>query len=107
MSYPPQPPPAPQYGAPQPRPQHPQAVLALVLGIVSLVFCGLIGPFAWSIGGKAVREIDASGGALDGRSLAQAGKICGIIATALLGVALLVLIVFVLGAAVSMGSALT
>lgn len=101
MSYPPQPPPAPQYGGHSPRPQHPQAVLALVLGIVSLVACGLIGPFAWSIGGKAVREIDASGGALDGRTMAQAGKICGIVATVLLAIGLFVFVIFILGALVS------
>lgn len=96
MSYPPQPPTGPQYGygAPPPRPQHPQAVLALVLGIVSLVACGLVGPFAWSIGGKAVREIDASGGSLDGRTFALAGKICGIIATILLGLAVLGFVLF-------------
>ena len=98
MSYP-QP---PQYGAPQSRPQHPQAVLALVLGIVSLVICGLAGPFAWSIGGKAVREIDASGGALEGRSLAQAGKICGIIATVLLAIAVFVIVIFLVGSALTM-----
>jgi len=78
-------------------------VLALILGIVSLVACGLLGPFAWSIGGKAVREIDASGGAMDGRTLAQAGKICGIIATVLLGLAVVgFVLLFAIGGAMSL-----
>ena len=78
-SYPP-----PPQGGPAYAPNHPQATLALVLGILSLVICGVLGPFAWVIGGKAVREIDASGGAVGGRGLAMAGKVCGIIATVLL-----------------------
>ena len=27
-----------------------------------LVVCGLVGPFAWVIGNRVIREIDASGG---------------------------------------------
>ncbi|MGZ4581735.1 MAG: DUF4190 domain-containing protein [Nocardioidaceae bacterium] len=78
-SYPP-----PPQGGPAYAPQHPRATLALVLGILSLVICSVLGPFAWVIGGNAVKEIDASGGQLGGRGLAQAGRICGMIATVLL-----------------------
>ena len=39
--------------------QHPQGTTILVLGILSLVVCGILGPFAWSMGNKALREINA------------------------------------------------
>jgi len=86
--YPPNP-----YGAPPfpVAPDHPQATLVLVLGIVGLVVCGLVAPFAWVMGGRVVREIDASGGQLGGRSQAQAGRICGIIGTCLIGLGFLFL----------------
>ena len=70
-------PPTPSY-APLP-PHHPQATTALVLGILGVVVCGVIAPFAWNIGDKAVREIDASGGAWGGRTEANAGPIRGIL----------------------------
>lgn len=80
---------------PAPPQDHPQATLAMILGILSLVMCGLLGPFAWVIGGRAVKEIDASGGRIQGRGQAQAGRILGIIATALLALGLLALVAFV------------
>ena len=96
----------PAYGypyqyAPVP-PKHPQATLALVLGILGiagLTVCVTLfaAPFAWFIGAKAVREIDASQGAYSGRGEAQAGKIMGIIGSVLLILAVLVLVVFIFG----------
>lgn len=86
-------PPAGAYYAP---PKHPQATTALVLGIIGLVVCQVISPFAWSIGAKAVREIDANPQAYAGRSEASAGKILGIVGTVLLGLGLLVLVVVLL-----------
>ena len=61
----------------------------LILGILGLVLCQVISPFAWVMGNRVVREIDASGGQLGGRSTANAGRICGIVGTALLAVGLL------------------
>ena len=89
-SYPP-PPPGPY------APDHPRATLSLVLGILALVLCQVLGPFAWSIGGRAVREIDASGGQLGGRGAANAGRILGIIATVLLVVSVVFFVVAVVG----------
>lgn len=87
---PPYPPPLPpQYaggypGVYPPRPpDHPQAVTAMVLGILGLVCCGLASPFAIWLGRKSMREIDASGGWQGGRGQAQAGFIMGIIGTVL------------------------
>ncbi|MFL6158208.1 MAG: DUF4190 domain-containing protein [Marmoricola sp.] len=57
-----------------------KATVALVLGIVSFVFCG---PFTsvpgFFVGRSAVKEIDASGGRLSGRGLATAGWIISLI----------------------------
>jgi hypothetical protein len=100
MSYPPPPPGYHGGYAGVPRPQHPQATTSLVLGILGVVLCQVLGPFAWAMGSKAVREIDASQGALDGRGLAVAGKVLGIVATAILALALLAIAFFVVMAVV-------
>ena len=84
MSYDAPPPPPAQggYGAvPQ---NHPKAQTAMILGIVGLVCCGPVGIAAFIMGNNAVKEIDASGGRLGGRGMAQAGKIMGIIAIVLM-----------------------
>jgi len=78
------------YGAPQAPaygpilPDHPQATTVLILGIVGIVACGVAAPFAWVMGNRVVREIDASGGTLGGRSNANVGRILGIVATVLM-----------------------
>jgi hypothetical protein len=91
------------YGAfAAPRPDHPQATLALVLGLVGLigafVLCGVtlvVSPFAWAVGRSALKEIEASQGRLGGASNAQAGMILGIVGTVLLALAILAVIAFV------------
>lgn len=102
MSYPPPPPsgppgtppgpPPPGYGMPGPPPNHPQSTTILVLGICGLVVCGLLAPVAWIMGNKAIAEIDASGGAIDGRGTVNAGRICGMIGTALMALGVVLLI---------------
>lgn len=96
--YPPGPPPGgyppPGYGYVPQQPKHPQSVTAMVLGIVGVgggLMCYLplfVAPFAWFYGRKAMKEIDASGGAYGGRGEAKAGFILGIIGTVLLALAL-------------------
>ena len=89
------PPPPNQYGAPAygfAPPDHPQAVTVLILGIVSVAVCGFVAPFAWVMGNRVVREIDASNGQVGGRSTANAGRICGIIGTVLIGLSLLIVV---------------
>jgi uncharacterized membrane protein YjgN (DUF898 family) len=96
--YPPgQPPQYPQGGASPywygPPPDHPQATTAMVLGILAVALCQILGPFAWVMGHRALREIDASQGRIGGRSKAQAGYILGIVATVLLVLGALLFVV--------------
>jgi uncharacterized membrane protein YjgN (DUF898 family) len=93
----------PPYGygyAPQP-PKHPQAVTVLVLGILGIVVCGLCGPFAWSMGARAEREMAAAPGRWSGGTEITIGKILGIVATALLALSLVVLVLLVFGGLLS------
>jgi len=74
-------------------PEDSQATTVLVLGILGLVLCQFLGPFAWSMGNKELAAIDAGRRPPENRGTAQAGKVLGIIATVLL----IVGVVFFLG----------
>lgn len=85
-----------------PAPNNSTAVTSLVLGIVSLVACGLLtGIPAMVLSRRAKREIIASQGREGGESLATAGFVTGLIGTILstIGVVLL-LVLFAIGAVV-------
>lgn len=77
------------YGYAPPR-DHPQATTVLVLGILGLLLCQVLAPFAWIMGGRVLREIDAAGGAIGGRGSVNAGRICGIIGTVMLALSIAV-----------------
>ena len=88
-------------------PRHPNANTALILGIVGLLLCQLVSPFAWLMGRKALTEIEAAPGQFSGAGEAKAGWVCGIIGTAFLGLGLAIglgFLVIALIAAVSVGS---
>jgi hypothetical protein len=53
----------------------------------------VLGPFAWSMGNKALREIDASNGQLGSRDTVNVGRILGMIATIILGVAVVIIVI--------------
>jgi uncharacterized membrane protein YphA (DoxX/SURF4 family) len=75
-----------------------RGTLILVFGILSLVVCGPLGIAAWVMGSGDLKEMDAGTMDPSGRSITQAGKICGIIGTILTIIGLLVLgIAFMLG----------
>jgi uncharacterized membrane protein YjgN (DUF898 family) len=78
--------PQPYYYQPYVAPpaDHPRAALALILGILGVVLCGVVAPFAWVFGRRAMTEIDTSGGVTGGRGMAQAGFILGVIGSVLL-----------------------
>ena len=85
-------------------PEPSQATTALVLGILGLVVCGVLAPFAWYIGNKEVQAIDEGRRPPENRGTANAGKILGIIGTVLLAIGLIIgilLLVFVVAASVS------
>ncbi|MFO0937552.1 MAG: hypothetical protein U0798_13660 [Gemmataceae bacterium] len=61
-----------------------RGVLILIMGILSLFFCGIIlGPIAWVMGNNDLREMDAGRMDSEGRGQTQAGRIIGMIATIL------------------------
>ena len=62
--------------------EHPQATLAFVLGLLSILGLLILGPFGWYFGRKVVREIDRDPRPFNNRGLAMAGMVLGIVATA-------------------------
>lgn len=96
---PPAPPSAPGYGMGAGVPaNHPRAVLILVLGILSIVCCGIFtGIPAFIMGKKALAEIDASGGTIGGRGMVQAGWICSIVGMVLFVIGLIVQVALLSG----------
>ncbi|WP_211348725.1 DUF4190 domain-containing protein [Nocardioides litoris] len=75
-------------------PDHPRTMTVLVLGILGIVLCQATAPFAWVMGKRALAEIDASGGAIGGRSQVQIGYILGIVGTVILGVVVAFFLVY-------------
>jgi hypothetical protein len=90
----PYPPPGHPGGTAHYAPDHPRATTVLVLGLLGVVLCQVLGPFAWAMGKKALNEIDASGGRIGGRGQVQAGYVLGIVGTVLLGLSVLLLGVY-------------
>ena len=75
-----------------------RGTLILVLGILGLVICGILGIVAWILGNGDLRLMDAGQMDPTGRSLTNAGRICGMIATILMIIAAVVCIaLFALG----------
>ena len=78
-----------------------RGVTILVFGILSLVLCPFFGIAAWVMGTNDLQEM--ASGRIDstGRDLTKAGRICGIIATILLILQLVILMLFAISLAVS------
>lgn len=85
MSQPLSPPPAPTASTSASR----EAVTALVLGILGIVCCGFLAPVAWYLGQNELRAIRQGQASAAGEGMAMAGKILGMIGTALLIVGLI------------------
>ncbi|MEE9177398.1 MAG: hypothetical protein V3U46_03115 [Acidimicrobiia bacterium] len=77
-------------------PEQSQATTILVMGILGLIICGILAPFAWVMGNKELTAIDSGLRSPENRSTANAGRILGIIGTVLLGIGLVVGIIFFL-----------
>lgn len=82
-------------------PEASQATTVLVLGILGLVICGILAPFAWVMGNRELEAIDAGRRPPENRGTANAGRILGIIGTVLLGIAVIVLLLLLVGAVFS------
>jgi hypothetical protein len=98
----PPPPPAPGYqegASPMGPREHPQGTLILILGILSIVCIQILGPVAWIMGNRAIREIDANPTAYTNRSTVNAGRICGIIGTVLFALSIIYVIFLLIAAA--------
>jgi len=98
------PPPGPAYGGP-PAYESSNAVIVLILGILGLVTCQLLGIVAWVMGNSTLARMDAGYMDPSERSLASAGRICGIIATLMVALGGLIALVGFLVMGVFMASA--
>jgi hypothetical protein len=97
------PPPPPQAGyAPQPGygQTPPSGTTALVLGLLGLLLCSILAPFAWASGARARREAQAMGLPPDGS--ATAGWVMGIIGTILLILGVVILFVMLAAGGMNM-----
>lgn len=69
-----------------------RGTLVLVLGILSLIACQPLGIAAWVMGNGDLAAMTAGTMDPSGRSITEAGRILGIIATVLLALAVLFLL---------------
>jgi hypothetical protein len=99
---PPPPPPSSQQAATSAWGGSNRAVIALVLGILSLVCCSPLGPVAWYLGNEELKAIQAGTVPDTNRVMAQIAMILGIIGTILL--AFLFLWFIFLGGMATLGS---
>lgn len=76
-------------------PDHPQAVVVLILGIVSVIILPIAGPFAWFFGNRARKEIQARPGTYKQGGILTVGWVLGIIGTVFLMFSILWLILVV------------
>lgn len=71
-----------------------RGALILVFGILSLVFCQFFGIAAWVMANNNSREMAIGRMDPSGRDLTNAGRICGLIATVILTLQMLLLSLF-------------
>jgi hypothetical protein len=81
--------------------EHPDGTTVLILGVLSLAVCQFLGPAAWIMGNRAIADIDSNPGAYTNRGSVQAGRICGIISSCLIILA----VVFVAVALIAVSAA--
>jgi len=86
------------------RPEHPQATTVLVLGILSLVGVSIVGPIAWHMGNKGLKECEA--GVYSMTDPLRIGRILGIIGTILLIIGVAFVIVYLILMAAIFGFAM-
>ncbi len=65
----------------------------LTLGILGLVVCAICGIFAWTMGSSDLKQMRAGRMDRSGEGITQAGMVCGIISTILLGLGIVIYII--------------
>jgi hypothetical protein len=90
-----------RFHTPGPTVEHPQATLAFVLGLLSVIGLTILGPFGWYYGNKVVVEIDRDPREFSNRGIAMAGKVLGIIGTVFLGLIVLAFVALIVIAIVA------
>lgn len=91
-----------QYAGPPP--DHPQTTMVLILGILGLVLCQVVSPFAWVIGGRVRKEIAASNGTIGGGQLVTVGWVLGIVGSCFLILGALLLVVYLAIVLIAIGT---
>jgi len=69
--------------------QSSKATVAVVLGVLGIICCGLLAPVAWYLANEELKGIDVGRLSDANRGMAQVAKILGIIGTILLAIGLL------------------
>jgi len=85
------------YSTPANPPEHPNAVLSMVLGIIGVLFFQLLSPVAWYLAAKGRREMAASPGRWRPSGSLTAGFVLGIIGTVFLALGAMFLLVMFVG----------
>lgn len=85
-------------------PEQSQATTVLVLGILGFAVCQLLSPFAWVMGNTEIAAIDAGRRPADQRTIANVGRILGIIGTVIVLLMILGVVVMIVVAAVDAGA---
>jgi hypothetical protein len=67
-----------------------RGTLILILAIFGIILCAPLGIAAWVMGSGDLKEIDAGTMDASGRSITQAGKICGMITTILFAIGIVI-----------------
>ena len=70
----------------------------LTLGILSLVVCPLLGIAAWFMGDDDLQHMKSGRMDSSGRDITNAGRICGMVATGLFVLQVILICLFFLGA---------
>ncbi|MBO0855896.1 MAG: DUF4190 domain-containing protein [Nocardia sp.] len=86
--------PEPPEGSPV---EHPHATTVLLVGVMSVLCCGVLGPVAWVMGRRALDEIDISGGTVGGRSQVMIGYFAGIAGTVIMIITACIFLLTVVG----------
>ncbi|WP_231123581.1 DUF4190 domain-containing protein [Nocardioides sambongensis] len=87
-----------------PPPDHPEASKILILGILGFALCQVLSPFAWIMGNRVKKEIEASGGRWGGQQYVTVGWILGIVGSVILLLGLLFGIGYILLIAIAVSA---